>query len=363
MWSTSIHDTQSGDLIIPIDYEGGAYGRGDQAIRQTAVKLHAQFTKAQWHDIVGKWWDRQILYCFNEQPVYSGTIVKAPRYNRRTGVLTIAHVDLSLILERRWLHGVGTSNGEGGYQKTGGFEVSGVSLQGAIVQLLQRLYKDPISPAWPVPVDLPSAGGGSFSKRWDFYNFENGEEIIRVLSESEGGPELDLQPKLVDGKLRFDQRIGTPLGGPAYEIHVDAIESDAESVGIGYDGQPTATGIHYPGKGSEEDMRVGAAFLPASAGLARDTMFSNKNESDVARLSAAARGRLAGLEHPVVSHPLTLKTARISPAEVRIGSPITIFSDDKLWEPQKSVCRVVGFNGSLGGRTFEIQVQEVSSVL
>lgn len=363
MWTSPIFDTQSGDLVAPIVHRGGAWGRGDQTLRQTRVQLHDGFSKAQWHDILGKWWDRQILHCWNEQPVYAGTIVKAPTYDRINKVLTVEHVDLSLLLSRRWLHGVGTSGGEGGYSKTGGFEVSGVSLQGAIVRLLQRLYRDPISAAWPVPVDLPAAGAGSYSKRWPFYNFQNGAQIIQTLTKTDGGPDMDLQPKLVDGKLRFDQRIGTPLTGPAFDIMANAIDSAAESVGTGFDGQATATGIHYPGKGSEEDMRVGAAFLPASAGLARDSIFWDKNEANVSRLVASANGRLAGLTSAVVARPIKVKTSRIDPSQLRIGSLITIHSDDTLWEPAKSVCRVVGFNGDMMAASYTIQVQEVSSTL
>lgn len=361
-WSTDIHDTQSGDLLSKVDYLSGAWGRGDTTIRQTRVKLHDKYTKAQWRDLLASWWDRQILYCWDGGPVYAGTIIKAPSYDRKNHILTIAHVDISLVQSRRWLHGVGTSNGEGGYSPSGGFSVSGKSLQGAIVEVLDRLYKAPISPAWPLPIDLPAAGGGSFSKRWPFYNFQSGAEIIRALTEDDGGPDLDLQPKLVGGKLRWDQRIGAPLTGPAFDIYADADRSAAEFVGFGMDGEKTATGIHYPGKGSEEDMRVGAAFLPPSAGLARDTIFWNKNESNVTRLVSEANGRLNGLTRAVISRPLVVKASSIDPSALRIGSLITIHSEDKYWEAAKSVCRVVGFNGGVGD-TYTIELQEVSSTL
>jgi hypothetical protein len=362
-WSLDLYDTQSGDLLAPLSAVSGTWGRGDQTLRQTTVQLHEKFSKAKWHEMLEAWWDRQLVHSWNGEPVYAGTLLAAPAFNRRTRALTLQHADLSLILDRRWLHGVGTSRGEGGYQKTGGFEVSGVSLQGAIVKLLEVLYRAPISPAWPVPVDLPAAGAGSFAKRWDFYNFANGEEIIRGISELDGGPQLDLQPKIVGGKLRWDQRIGNPLTGPAFDVHLDARVSAAESSSIGYLGQETATGIHYPGKGSEEDMRVGAAFLPPSAGLARDSIFWDKDEEDVDRLITGAKGRLNGLTDATVRRPLTLKAAMISPADLRIGSLLTIHSDCKVWEPAVQVCRVVGFSGPLGGQTYDVELQEVSRTL
>lgn len=362
-WSLDLYDTQTGDLLSPLKAVGGDWGRGDQTLRQTRIRLHEKFSKAKWHELLEAWWDRQLVHSWNGKPVYAGTLLAAPSFNRRTRALTLQHADLSLILGRRWLHGVGTSRGEGGYQKTGGFEVANVSLQGAIVRVLEVLYRAPISAAWPIPVDLPAAASGTFAKRWDFYNFADGEEIIRGIAELDGGPQMDLQPKIVDGKLRFDQRIGNPLTGPAFDVHLDAKESAAESSDIGYRGQDTATGIHYPGKGTEEDMRVGAAFLPPSAGLARDSIFWDKDEDDVDKLIAGAKGRLAGLTTATTTRPLTLKAARISPADLRIGSLITVHSDCRVWEPAQQVCRVVGFSGSLGGETYDVELQEVSRTL
>lgn len=362
-WSLELYDTQTGDLLSPMLGKSGDWGRGDQTLRQTVVRLHDKYSKVKWHELLEAWWDRQLVHSWNGKPVYSGTLLAAPSFNRRTRALTLQHADLSLILDRRWLHGVGTSRGEGGYQKAGGFEVSGVSLQGAVVRLLDVLYRSPISAAWPIPVDLPAAGSGSFSKRWDFYNFRTGAEIVRGITDLDGGPQLDLQPKIVNGKLRFEQRIGVPLTGPAFDVHLDAKESAAVSSSIGYFGQPTATGIHYPGKGTEQDMRVGAAYLPPSAGLARDSIFWDKDEDNVDKLVAAAKGRLNGLASATTTRPLTLKAARISPADLRIGSLITIHSDCEVWEPAVQVCRVVGFSGSLGGETYDVELQEVSRTL
>jgi hypothetical protein len=362
-WSAAVYESQSGDLVMPVELESGSWGRGDLTIRQSKVKLHDQFTKAQWRDAFTEWWDRQLVYFWGENPVYTGTILKAPAYDRKNGVLTVGHNDLSLVAARRWMHGVGTSNGEGGYQPAGSFSVSNRSLQGAIVDIMQVIYKAPISPSWALPVDLPAPTSGSFSKTWPFYNFEDGETMMRKIMNSQGGPDVDMQPKIVAGKLRWDGRIGSPLTGPGFDVHLDAEESAVTASGYGLDGEDTATGMHYPGKGSERDMRVGAAFEPPSAGLARDSIFWNANESNVTRLVSEARGRLDGLKTAVVTRTLTAKTRLIDPSALRIGSMLTVYSDDKLWEPEKADCRVVGYDGSFAGETFTIQAQEVSATL
>lgn len=363
MWGLQVNKTQSGDLVMEVDGESGTWGRGDLTLRSTRVKLNEKFTKTQWRDTFTEWWDRQLVYTWNGNPVMAGTILKAPTYDRVNKVLTIGHNDISLLAARRWMHGVGTSEGEGGYSPSGTFSVSNRSLQGAIVDIMQRLYLDPISPAWAIPLDLPTAGSGSFSKTWPFYNFEDGESMMRKIRESQNGPDVDMQPKFVADKLRWDGRIGTPLGGPLFEVFVDAEETAVSASDYSMDGEGTATGMHYPGKGSEKDMRVGAAYEPPSAGLARDSIHWNANESNVSRLVSQARGRLDGLKTAVVTRTLTVKTELIDPSEIRIGSPITIHSDDKVWEPSVAVCRVVGYSGSFGGKEYKIQAQEVSSTL
>lgn len=362
MWSAEIRDTQSGALCAPVKVVGrGAWGRGDLLERTTSIQLHDKFTRDQWHEIVlgpsDNGWDRTLCYLWDGKIVYAGLILDAPGYDRNSRVLTIMHNDLSVLLARRWMHGVGTSGGEGGYQRGGAFSVSGVSVAGAVNRVLRQAYVDAVAlPSWPVPVDFPAVSSGGFAKTWKFYEFQNAEAIVRSLTDRDDGPDLDLQPKLSGGLLRWDQRIGD-LTGPTIEINLGAQKSAAADAGFGRYGRDTATGIHYPGKGQDEDMRVGAAFLPVSAGLARDSIFWNKTEPSVTRLVAEANGRMSGLASAVTRRPVTVKARDLDPSAVRIGSPVIIHSADKLWEPEKSTYRVVGFSG-LVGETYDLELQE-----
>jgi hypothetical protein len=362
MWSAQIHDTQSGDRLGGVDVVAGPWGRGDRVTRQATIRLDKRRKQAGWRNLIQgvSFWDRTLVYLWDGVPVYAGLIIGAPTWRPGANLLTVEHVDLSILLERRWMHGVGPSTGGGGYVPAGSFSVSGVSLRGALRAILYRAYLDLISPAWPVPVDLPGSESGSFSKTWYFYEFQSAADMVSEITNREDGPDLDLRPYLTSaGKLRWDQRIGTPYtGGPGHKIMLSAAKSSATAWGLGSDGTNTTTGIHFPGKGSEQDMRVGSAAAPVSAGLARDSIFTDKNDDSVSSLSAKARGRLGALGSPVELWPVSVHTSKISPTGLQVGSVVDTHTYGDLWAPDgwKSH-RVAGFSGQYGAETFELSLE------
>lgn len=364
MWSAQIHDTQTGNRLGTVKLAAGEWGRGDQVMRSSQIVLNRRRSQSSWRDlIVGPgFWDRTLVILFDGVPIYAGLILAAPSWRPATNILTVRHVDLSVLLGRRWMHGVGPSTGGGGYVPSGSFSVSGVSLRGALRAILQRTYLDPISAAWPVPVDLPASETGSFSKTWYFYEFQNAADMIRELVEQDGGPDIDLRPYLTSGgKLRWEQRIGTPrVTGPGHKLMLSAERNAAAAWDVSLDGVDTATGIHFPGKGTERDMRVGSAAAPVSAGLARDSISTDKNDDNVASLSAKAAGRLTVLKAATEERSFTIATSKISPANVQIGSIIQSHSYGDLWMPDGYTSdRVVGFSGSYGRGTFDLKVEAV----
>lgn len=360
-WSTQVHRTQTGTLVAEVEHTAISWGRGDQTTRTSRVPLNGgRDERAYWHDVLDREWDHRITHLWDGQPVSSGLIMGHPDYDRETRSLSVSHLDPAALIERRWSHGVGTSNGEGGYQPSGGFEVNGKSLEGALIEVLRQALVAPVVPAWPIAAIIGSSPSGGFSKRWAFHEFESASDMVSSITEQEGGPDWTLQPVKVGEEDCWWQLItGTPLTGPSFELHLDAEESAVQSWRRQSDASATATGIHYPGKGSEEDMRVGAAFLPTSAGLARDSIFWNKNESDVGRLVVQARGRLAGLTGATRQWSIEVSAHQLSPAALRLGSQIKLFLwDDDPWLPDYVLTRVVGYSGNESD-FYNIEVVEV----
>lgn len=364
MWSAQIHDTQTGVRLGTVKLASASWGRGDRQKRQARIVLNRRRTQQQWRALIQgvAFWDRTLVILFGGVPIYAGLILAAPSWNPAASVLTVRHVDLSVLLGRRWMHGVGPSTGGGGYVPTGSFSVAGVSLRGAVRAILQRTYLDAISAAWPVPVDLPALEAGGFSKTWFFYEFQHADDMVQELVNQANGPDLDLRPYLTSGgNLRWEQRIGTPrLTGPAHKVMLSAEKNAAVAWDVDTDGENTTTGIHFPGKGSEQDMRVGSAAAPVSAGLARDSIFTDKNDDNVSSLSAKASGRLGALQTATEVWPISVATSKIAPSDVQIGSPIQTHTFNDLWAPNgyKSH-RVVRFFGEYAADSFALELEAV----
>lgn len=364
MWSAQIHDTQTGSRLGKVDLASGSWGRGDQQSRQTRIVLNRRRSQAAWRSLIQgpAFWDRTLVVLFGGVPVYAGLILAAPSWNAASSVLTVSHSDLSVLLRRRWMHGAGFLGGSSGYSPTGSFSVSGVSLRGAIRAILQRAYVDALSAAWPVPVDLPTPEGGSFSKTWFFYEFQNADDMVQEVVNMENGPDIDLRPYLTAaGNLRWEQRIGSPrLSGPGHKVMLSAEKGAATAWNVNVDAMNHTTGIHFPGKGSEQDMRVGTAADPVSAGLSRDSIFTDKNDDSVDSLTSKAAGRLAALRVATEEWSLSVATSKISPANVQIGSIIQTHTQGDLWVPDGfKGHRVVGFSGEYGAETFTLTVEGV----
>lgn len=353
-WSAGVYATQTGAAILPLQVISASWGRGDSRGRRALVQLHEKFTTEQWFELLLKFWDRMIVFFFDDEPVYAGLIINAPAFDEHTLRITLEYRDIpGLALPTRWMHGVG------GYSPASTFSVSGVSLAGALNLVLRRAYLTAVAlPSWPYPIDFPAVETGSFQRTWPYYQYRNAYQMVEELTGMEGGPQHDLQPKRVGENIRFDQRIATTLTGPGFLINTAAEKSAAASVGYGLYGEATRTGIHFVGKGGEAAIRWGFAALPVSAGIARDDIYWDKDDPDPASLSAKARGRLAPRTGPTEQRPIIAKTSMISPAALRVGSPITILSKAKIIVPEMRTYPVVGWSGEYGAETYTITVQE-----
>lgn len=362
LFTTQIHTTQGGNLVAEVEHDAISWGRGDQTTRTTRIKLDGgRDERDYWHQVLDREWDHRVTHLWDGVPLYSGLIQGHPDYDREKRVLSVSHVDPAVLVERRWSHGVGTSQGEGGYQPSGYFEVVGKSLEGALIEVLRQALVAPVVPAWPIAALFPASSAGGFSKRWPFHEFESAGEMASFITDQDGGPDWELQPvKVGEEDCWWQLRVGTPLGGgPNIELHLDAEKSPVTAWSLQSDSSATATGIHYPGNGSEEKMRVGAAFLPTSAGLARDSIFWDKNEDNVDTLSALARGRLRGLTAPVQQWSLDVSAKAVPPTSIRIGQIIKLWLwDDDPWLPDSVSVRVIGFSGTEDD-TYNIEAVQV----
>lgn len=344
MWSTCIWDCQSGSLLANVEASAGTWQRGRVIEQQHAFPLRSLgFSRSEAHDLFGKDRprDRVLTQLWDGQPVYHGLVIDSD-YTPHNGALTVKHNDVRELASARWLHGIG------GWSQTWVF--SGLSLRGIAQAVAKIIYTDPISAAWPLPVNVPTPEGGGASMVVHGFQLKTGEDLLSSIEETDGGPDLDFRPTLTGTSFGWDFVAGTPyLSGPAFELHLQAQKSSLTDVKVTTIGAEKITGVHGVGEGAEWDMIRGGAAAPVSAGLARDTKLTLK-ESNLATVNSRSAGFLESRlnTYQQWSFNVRIDETGIDPAELRLGSIIRIESRGDEWIPEGwTDHRVLGFSGSL----------------
>jgi len=349
MWGCQVHETQSGDFMATLPATG-TWSRGDQRLHSASVTLdRGLYNRAEWRELLGRVRDRTIVWTWNTQPVFAGLLINPGRLNGRTNELQFQYADPSELLDGRWLFGVGTSRGEGGYKPNGKTQLLGLSRRGVVIELARIGYTDAsISPAWPIPARIPAREAGPVNETFYHYNFEAIDTLMQDQVTMAGGPDIDLKPEFVGNKIRWEFRVGNPyLTGSPIDINLMAPENAVTDWFYEENGEEKLTGMHGPGMGSDEDMVVGAAFEPVSAGLAKDGIHVDKNDDNVDRRSNSVRGRLDGLKDVVKQWDVTVNARDFNPAVHSLGSIVSLNLRDHAWLPDGwNDTRVIGLSGN-----------------
>lgn len=343
MWSVAIHDTQTGNLIL--DYttgvSGGSWGRGDVTQRSHTFPLRGDGLDRAARRYAFRKWDSTLVHLWDGVPVYAGLITDTT-YDKASGVLTVSHADVRLITRKRMMFGIGA------YNPAGQVVCAGLSLRGIVRRMVHIGMVLPYSEAWPLPINLPTEETGSVPTRTYYhYEFQTIDKILTDIEGEENGPDIEFQPVYdSNGRLSWDLLIGNPyLTGPTFEAHLTG-DAQPTDVTVVENGQEQTTGVFALGKGSEQDMRVGQAALPVSAGLSKDVVVAHKDIDHGGHLFALAQGDLAATKSPTIQWTAKVRTAEVNPATLRIGSTLRTFSQDDEWiEDGWNTHRVIGFSG------------------
>lgn len=349
MLETSIFDAQPGTLLETVEASGGDWQRGAVAQKSHFFQLEdLGLTRPQAHDLFGKHRprDRVLTQTWAGVPIYHGLIIDST-YDPATGELQVFHDDIRELASGRWLYGIG------GYDPNLRFLWQGLSLRGLAARVASVIYTAPISGAWPLPVTIPPEEiGGDELDVWA-WQFRSGEDLFQELESMPNGPDLDFHPRLTGTTYGWDLRIGTPyLSGPTFEYHLQAEESPLTDVQVRTIGQEKITGVFGVGEGSERDMIVGGAAAPVSAGLARDTILTDKS-AHLAKINKLSLAHLASRLNTAEYWTFNARTNAsdengIDLAALRIGSTIRIESQGDPWiDDGFTNHRVLGFSGTV----------------
>lgn len=310
MWTFQVHETITGRPLLVVEPSEGDWrramgaGSGRHVIQLRDQEspfppsVAQQIAEANATTFVVAW---------SGVPVYAGLIDRAV-YSFASGRLTLNHVEgFRALLRERHTFGVSTYG-------AGNLIVSNRSASGVVHAILQRGIFD-WGATWRLPVDLPADTAGGYSFPWYNYEWNRIDDLLDQIEKM--GFEIDWRPYFdAAGYLRWETRVGSPLGGALFEFPVTVDESAVSKLDVTVDGTRQLTGCFYMGKGSEADMRRGEAGFVDGPGIpVRDGALSAKDVENTDVLNQMAMAELVKHRSATTQWDFTLTSDAKNPID------------------------------------------------
>ena len=357
MYTFAITNSLTGNRIVEVTsavagvrWTTRAHGVGDAEV---SLNLRGTdlLSRSEWQSFT-EHWSRTLVVSWNDVAVYAGLIC-GDDWDAPTGVLKLQTVELRN--ELSWRNVTGVSN----YNPAGSLVVSGKSKQGMIAELLKAgLNRGDSSFYWNYPLDVGVAGAGDHSKTYWHYELQNVEELIQEWQNSEGGPDVHLQPEWRSGDLWWAAKYGAPrLAGATFEFSQSAADSPVVGARRKRDGRKITTGTFVAGKGSEQDMRVGLGDpANSSKGLVvstpyRDRTVAHKQIDDLGQLNSLGLADVETHFRATAAKSFSLRiTDDVHPGNLKIGSRVNVWTAGDEYESEGTFAGyLVGLSGGLDG--------------
>lgn len=352
VWSHWICDTITGQKQLLVSPASGSWERKLNGVGQgshTFVVQGHPFGRDRWRDLLDTKWNRVLVVCWEEVPVYAGIITSADP--AADGTVSVNHYEVRSVLDRRFPFTVAS-------YPSGTAIINGRSLRGIVYQALTLAING--SPRRSLPLAFPAFDeSGPFDKTLWNYEFQTIETAINEVQNGDDGPDIDFQPRWAfDGTLQWLVRVGSPaLTGPTFEFNPTASQTDVIAISGRTEATNLVTTVHMIGKGEEQDMRRGGAEI-GGVTPALEVARNLKEIDDVDVLNAHALAEAQAFSAPVVQPSVTLPASRVLPG-ILPGSSVRLLFEEHWWYldvPMEMRC--VAFNGD-GSESVSLTVQEV----
>lgn len=297
MWTFRVYDTLTGDLVAPLVLATNGMGRAFNAGRSGSSTWVAplELTRDQIRSITAPW-SRVLVKFWDGVPKFAHLVV-AREWDEDRGVMTLAHSDIWAILSKR------TTFGTDGYGNTefSRLTMNNFTLAAMIPWIVWAGTEGPTAnftlPIWlpegkltyALINSLPHAGPHSRTI-WD-YEIQFLDEAISEIVETEGGPDVDFVPQIVDSKFRWLLRVGVITAGSS-DWALNAPVRGLTGVLFKEDGLTLANVNYAIGVGSERDMLVRTARAEPAGVPALERAETYKAIEDGAQLQAHANSDL-----------------------------------------------------------------------
>ncbi|WP_345750117.1 hypothetical protein [Microbacterium rhizophilus] len=326
MWEFWIHETRTGDLVMPVE---PMQSRANRTLDGTGTGQHVlagqQLGRSLIKEIlVGNRYSLAIGWAGTTHCAYDGVIL-GRRINEATGQVALRTKELpSAILARRSFFGVNQYDAEDGK-----FAITGRSFATAASMILQAGMAP--SSEWSLPIDALANTSGPFSAEWLHEEaLKVGDMIEQIRDE---GYEVDLRPYFSGQQVRHAPRIAQAIthgtatevvaGGPGI-VGLASLEVD-------HDWSEQLTGVGGFGNGTGEDKLY--RYAPATgSGATVDPVMDDfvhfQDLEDTTRLQRAATAHYEAHKGPVeqTTFSLPMWTYAEGPAVADPGRVLDLWS-------------------------------------
>lgn len=358
-----IVDTRTGDYIARVSPIKGMFQRvlcGSGSGEHT-FRLRGRRSKAQWRALTRPW-ARSLVIEEGGVIIYAGVISKRP-HQWRSGIVKLQHVDAREMFRRRFPFGVL------GYWlidnvMPGKLEIVGKSQRAAIAKVFQQGLVGPYS-TWPLPINLFNIDeAGPVTVTYENYMLKSVFDIAEDIQNLNNGPDIDLAPRKVGGRLTYDLIVGTPAAPQitAGNVYFNMTVREPALIEVNFDEDATdqLTGVLSLGGGSEAAQAIGGSGLGEAATIpAMDIIQTHKTEFDNGTLKSYSDAALVALTHPVIQISASLvSTQTRNLATMPVGTMVEMyFGDNDDWIPEPTLnMRVITCRGDMTRKvSFEMQ--------
>lgn len=354
MLRTVIFDSITGEKLNPVEPSGGSWSAkldGSGSNQFTVPVLSMDMSRTARRDLLRP--NARLVAHIDEfdTVIAAGMLLRTP-YSITKTAATCYWVDIRDLFRQRMGFGVGSWN------STGTLQVTNRSYSGAARAIVSRQLRDFTQPTWMLPIDLPADGAGTFSRKWDYYQFPTMDDCLRELEKE--GVEIYFDPYLTSGgNLRFATRVGTPITGASFDLPVSAEGSHVENLEADEDGSKQLTGVLYAGNGTDADTVTAWAGGGQFTIPIRDAYRSAKGVKSIAQLQRMADADLAEHKDPIEQWSFDVRVDEpVRASHVKPGRLLRMDVRDDPWLPDGvTTQRVIGVSGDLASQTYQLEVQ------
>ena len=346
-----VHDTITGDRLFQVHPAEGRWssrisGRDDASwafrLHDKRLRMDRTFARSLFQP------NARMLVLTDSTHVKSATVITDRTYTDSDGVVVTNGGGIKLFAQQRMTFGVAN-------YADGDLPIVNRSYSGAVRAILQRMMQ--WGGIWPLPIDLPADGAGSYSRnirRW------NSSLIADLLAAIEAeGQEIYLRPYLAGTQLRYQTLVGPAVTtGSVLDLPVSVPKSHVANLVVVEDGSEQLTGAFAIGEGNEADTKT--AFAWAMAGEfspVRDAAIQKKQTKDVATLSRVATAELTDRRNTIKEWSFDVVTEGIPVGSTAPGARLNLDVRDHVWiDDGKYSHRVVGARGEFGSKVESLEV-------